>query len=75
MTTSITGQYGYRSPGADWEWVEGSTVSSQDVLHDLFDNLVNDDESDTLRVDVAIRDEHGVIHVVAKATDSLSDWL
>ena len=75
MTTSITGQSGYRRPGCDWDWVEGYTVSSEDVLHDLFDNLVNDDESDTLGVDVAIRDEHGAIHLLAKATDGPSDLL
>ena len=75
MTISITGQYGYRAPGCDWEWVDGRTVSMQDVRYDLFDNLVNDDESDTVGVDVAIRDKHGAIHIVARATDVPADLL
>lgn len=67
--TSITGARGYRRPGSDWVWSDGPTEDSQDVLHDLYLDVVNDDESDHLGYDVAIRDNDGVVHIVAKATD------
>jgi len=70
---SITGTIGYRVPGSDWDWAEGSTETSDALRHDLYLTLVNDDESEILGCDAAIRDASGVIHVVATATDGPTD--
>jgi hypothetical protein len=67
--SSITGTPGYRRPGADWDWSDGCVETIDSLRHDLFLTLVNDDESDTLGCDAAIRDAQGVVHMVATATD------
>ena len=67
--SSITGTPGYRVPGSDWSWSDGCVESFDSLRDDLYLTLVNDDESDILGCDAAIRDADGVIHIVATATD------
>ena len=71
---TITGFRGSRRPGSDWSWSD-VVETSDEVLLDLFNDLVNDDESDVLGVDVAIRDNDGVVHVLAKAAALPADLL
>lgn len=66
---TITGTPGYRYPGSDWDWADGCVETTDTLRHDLFLTVVNDDDSEILGCDAAIRDADGVVHIVAKATD------
>ena len=64
------GNRAYRHPGQGWDYCPSTIETAQDILFDLFDELVNNDDSDTLGCDVAIRTSDGVFHLIAKVGDT-----
>ena len=66
----LAGNTCYRVPGQDWDYCPETIDTAAEVLHDLWLELINDDESEVLGCDVAIRTADGVFHIIATATDT-----